>query len=282
MNLYLDEPGRLKQGLMQKAGYFIFLFVLVVNVLYHALTEVGVNWEAMLSFSTDALIYLCSVYVTFCAMADTAKSDAKASLEYKEAHRLCKEKIEAAKPHRAFLSAFITKYLTDDLTERKRACLEVAGVSYEDYQKSYRLAGRRTMKAQGLTKGERKAVCRAKRMRQERISREGLLTGDEVHLRRSPLLSPAYTTLRRYTAALLPSTLFAVFSAQIVFAVTANDDPKAVLIETLLRIGLLSFTAYRGYTVGEKSVMQDRVGYLLAKADFLGRFIATRESITPK
>ena len=274
MNLYLDEPGRFKQSLMSKAGYFVFLFVVVLNILYHCLTEVGINWQAMLSFSTDAMIYLCSVYVTFCAMADTAKRDAKATDTYKEAATLCKTAAEQAKPYRCSLSTYVNFYLREDLVERQKACLEIAGITYSAYTEKWRRFSRFQLKKAGLSREERRSVLRANRIRPQKITREALLTYDDAPPRHSPLLSPTRTTAKRYTASLFPSTIFALFSSQIVFAVVARQDPKAVLVEALLRIGLLSWTALRGYAVGEKSVLLDTLHYLFAKADFLSRFLA--------
>ena len=273
MNLYLDEPHRLKQSLMQKAGYVVFLFVVVLNILYHCLTEVGVNWQAMLSFSTDAVIYLFSVYITFCAMADTAKRDAKVTEKYSEASSRCKEITDRAKPFRKDLFLFVSRYLRQDLVERRTACLEIAGISFDEYKERWQHASLLAQRKAGLSKEQRRAIRHANRMRPQKITREGLLTYDELPPRQNPLLSPAYRTAGRYTASLLPSTVFALFSAQIVFAVVANQDPKTVLVEALLRIGLLSWTALRGYAVGEKSVTVDTVGYLYAKADFLTRFM---------
>ena len=68
------------------------------------------------------------------------------------------------------------------------------------------------------------------------------------------------------------SALFALFSAQIVFAAEGQSDLRIVLVASLLRIGLLAFTALRGYMVGERTILCDTVGYLDAKSDFLDSF----------
>ena len=112
----------------------------------------------------------------------------------------------------------------------------------------------------------------AARLRPLRCGGEILLPTDAPRHRREILLSPGRQLARRYTAALLPTTVFSLFSAQIVFAVQSNCDPRTVFVQCLLRIGLLSWTALRGYAVGERTVLCDSVTYLEEKADFLEAF----------
>ncbi|MBP5209602.1 MAG: hypothetical protein J6125_01955, partial [Clostridia bacterium] len=87
------------------------------------------------------------------------------------------------------------------------------------------------------------------------------------------LVSPERMRLARYTAALGPTTLFAVLSVQVVFAVRAESDPRAVLVACLLRVGLLGWTALRGYMTGERSILTDSVRYYTVKAELLRDFV---------
>ena len=281
MHLDFESSDRIKESLFAKAGYIVFCFVVALNIAYRCLTDVGVNWAAMLSLSTDGLIYLFSVYVTFCAMADTARRDAKKQTRYQEAYTNCKAVTEQAKPYRSRLADYVCTFLKEDVYERQKAFLWVAGVEMEDYLLRLRHLSQRQLKKAGFGKAERKAICHANRVKPQKISIGSLLSYEDSAPRQNPLLHPRRLLARRYGASLLPTTVMALFSAQIVFAVVANEDPRVVFVESLLRIGLLSWTALRGYLVGEKTVLSDSVDYLIAKTDFLSAFLAKTKQSTP-
>ena len=207
-------------------------------------------------------------------MADTARRDAKKQTRYQEAYTECKAKTEQAKPYRSHLADYVCTYLKEDVRERQNAFLWVAGVDIEEYLLRLRHLSQKQLKKEGLGKAERRAIFHANRVKPQKISTGSLLSYEDSAPRQNPLLHPRRLLARRYGASLLPTTVMALFSAQIVFAVVANEDPRVVLVESLLRIGLLSWTALRGYLVGEKTVLADSVDYLRAKADFLGGFLA--------
>lgn len=272
MDFSLGQTEKLRRSLLSRAGYFVFAFVIFLNVACNALTEVNISWQSFLRLSTDCLLYLGSVYITFCAMADTARRDARGKAAYTEAKDRCRRRAEEAKPYRRLLPGYLAAYTAEELRERQKSCLETAGLCYDDFRLHYAHMTARERKAAGLTRTQRRAVHAAARLRPLRCGGDILLPTDAPHHRREILLSPGRQLARRYTAALLPTTVFSLFSAQIVFAVQSNCDPRTVFVQCLLRIGLLSWTALRGYAVGERTVLCDSVAYLEEKADFLEAF----------
>jgi len=273
MDFSLGQTEKLRRSLLSRAGYLVFAFVVILNVAFNALTEVTVSWQSILRLSTDCLLYLGSVYVTFCAMADTARRDTRGKAAYTEAVERCRRRAEEAKPFRRLMPGYLASYTAGELRERQRTCLETAGLSYDDYRDRLSHMTMRRLKALGLTRAQRRAVLRAARLRPLRCGGDVLLPTDAPHHRREILLSPGRQLARRYTAALLPTTVFSLFSAQIIFAVQSQCDLRTVFVQCLLRIGLLSWTALRGYAVGERTVLCDSVTYLEEKADLLEAFV---------
>lgn len=273
MDFSLGPTEKLRRSLLSRAGYLVFAFVVILNVAFNALTEVNISWQSFLRLSTDCLLYLGSVYVTFCAMADTARRDARNKSAYTEARERCRRRAEEAKPHRRFLSGYLAARISEERIERQRSCLEAAGLCYDDFSRRYARMTWRELKASGLTRPQRRAVRAAARSRPMRYGGDILLPTEAPRHRREILLSPGRQLARRYTAALLPTTIFSLFSAQIIFAVQSNCDPKTVFVQCLLRVGLLSWTALRGYAVGERTILCDSVAYLEEKADLLEAFL---------
>lgn len=273
MNFDLGNSENLRKSLLSRAGYLVFGFVVLLNIAYNCLTEVGLNWQTLLSLSTDCLLYLGSVYVTFCAMADTARRDARTKDAYTRAQERSRRVTEAAKPFRRLLCGYIAAYTAQDLQQRQKMHLEVAGLSYDDYRTRLCRLSRRELCDCCLPRAEQKAIQTANRQRPLRLGADLLLSTGETRHRKSILTSPARLLAGRYTAALLPTTVFGLFSAQVIFAVQTNCDLRAVFVQSLLRIGLLSWTALRGYAVGERTILCDSVTFLEEKADFLEEFI---------
>ncbi|MBO5788883.1 MAG: hypothetical protein J6R42_02940 [Clostridia bacterium] len=278
MTLYPLGKETAKQSLLSKAGYIVFAFVVLLNIAYRCLTEVGLNWHAVLALSCDGLLYLLSVYVTFYAMADTARRDAKQRKQYEDALSQSQKAVEKAKPYRAHLLTYIAEYVKNDVLSRKKAHLDVAGIPYDDYQNRYARMSKRALKKAGLTPWERKSIYRANKVKPQQITRESLLCYVESQPHQNPLLSPKRLMSRRYSKALLPTTIFALFSAQIVFEAQMGGDIKRIFVESLLRVGLLSWTALRGYATGEKTIELDSIAYLVAKTDFLEEFVLWQEN----
>ena len=130
------------------------------------------------------------------------------------------------------------------------------------------------LKAMGLQGWQVHLIRKAARLKPIKLDRASLFEmGGKVRGARL-FVNPRTAQVRRYGASLLPTTLFALFSAQIVFVVSANEDIRTVFVELLLRVALLSWTAVRGYAVGEKTVLADTTAYLLAKAEFLESFVS--------
>lgn len=272
MTFLLDEKKDYRRSLLSRAGYVVFVFVAILNVAYFCLTDVTLNWSAMLNFTCDALLYVSSVYVTFCAMAETARQNATETTLYKDSLAKCKTAISQAKPYRLQLSAYLTLYIAQNLEERRRDLLESVGLSLEEYEEKWKRMTRPEQKAAGLTHMQRCHIAQAKHLRALPLRRDTLLTCAEQSPQKQLMISPLRMRARRYGKALVPTALFALFSAQIVFAAEGQSDLRIVLVASLLRIGLLAFTALRGYMVGERTILCDTVGYLDAKSDFLDSF----------
>ena len=98
MDFSLGQTEKLRRSLLSRAGYFVFAFVIFLNVACNALTEVNISWQSFLRLSTDCLLYLGSVYITFCAMADTARRDAALSRLYPTPKKLTSRSGPALSP----------------------------------------------------------------------------------------------------------------------------------------------------------------------------------------
>lgn len=264
-------------GFLSYAGYVIFALVLALNVAFRTFAEVGLSLRSVLSVTADCVLYVASVYVIFCTMADTARRDARGREAYTRALCECEEAIRRAKPYRTALGAYVTAYVKSEYTERVKETVECRGVDYQRYRTELSHRSRRSLREQGISRYERRAVRQADRLRPLRHDRASLFEPLGRTDRRHLLISPRGLRMRRYGAALAPTTVFAMFSAQVVFAVEAQTDLWAVAVEACLRIALLTWTAVRGYATGEKTILWDTVSYLRAKTDLLSEFVRQTE-----
>ena len=275
-DLFADKR-QTEGGFLSYAGYVIFALVLALNVAFRTFSEVGLSLRSVLSVTADCVLYVTSVYVIFCTMADTARRDAKGREAYLRALGECEEAICRAKPYRTALGAYVTAFVREEHLERVRETVECHGLDFCRYLGELAHRPRRELKEKGLSPYERRAVRRADRLRPLRVDRASLFEPLGRGSRRSLLASPTRTRLRRYGAALAPTTVFAMFSAQVVFAIEAQTDLWAVAVEAGVRIALLTWTAIRGYATGEKTILSDTVSYLRGKTDLLAAFVSQAE-----
>ena len=264
---------KLRADLLSKSGYLIFAIVLLFNIAFRAFAHAGFSWQTVWRFTADCALYVSSVYVAFCALADTARRDAMTKDTYLAAYTKCRLACEAAKEKRHLLSSYCIAYALADQEERKREYLGLCGIAEADYNAHYAQKSKKELKALGLFSWQARLLKKADRVKPIKIDRAALFEMGERKKAGRLFVSPRTSRVRRYSASLLPTTLFALFSAQIVFVVSASEDLRTLVLELLLRIALLSFTAVRGYAVGEKTILSDTVSYFEAKAEFLEQFV---------
>ena len=264
---------KLRADLLAKSGYVIFAIVLLFNIAFRAFAHAGISWQTVWRFTADCVLYVSSVYVAFCALADTARRDAMAKDAYLASLEKCRLACEAAKENRHLLSAYCISYALKDKEERKREYLGLCGIAEADYDAYYAKKSKKELKALGLFSWQVRLLKKAEKVKPMKIDRASLFEMGERKKAGRLFVNPRTSRVRRYSASLLPTTLFALFSAQIVFVVSANEDIRTLFLELLLRTALLSFTAVRGYAVGEKTILSDTVSYLEAKAEFLEQFV---------
>ena len=267
------ESQKLRADLLARSGYIVFALVVVFNIAFRTFTHAGISWQTVWNLTADCVLYVASVYVTFCALADTARRDAMTKERYKVAQSRCQAASEAAKPKRHLLCSYCVEYIKAEQKERLLECLGLCGITEAQYTEFYAQKSPSRLKAMGLMRWQIRLLKKANKIKPIKIDRAALFEVGERKKGNRLFVNPAAARVRRYSASLLPSTLFALFSAQIVFAVSAYEDVRTLFVELLLRCALLTWTAVRGYAVGEKTILQDSCAYLLAKADFLESFV---------
>ncbi|MBO5790196.1 MAG: hypothetical protein J6R40_03475, partial [Clostridia bacterium] len=233
----LDKLGakKLRQDLLARSGYVIFAFVVLFNVAFRAFTHAGLSWQTVWHFTADCVLYVVSVYVTFCALADTARRDAICKDAYLSAYQRCRLACEAAKPKRHLLCSYCLSFALADKEERKKEYLGLCGISYAEYEEHYAQKSKKALKEMGLAPWQIRLLRKVRHLKPLKIDRASLFEMGERKKGGRLFVNPRASRARRYRASLLPTTLFALFSAQIVFAVSAHEDMRTLFVELLLR-----------------------------------------------
>ncbi|MFA5562258.1 MAG: hypothetical protein WDA00_06440 [Eubacteriales bacterium] len=261
--------GVRRQGAVRGVAYLIFAAVVLLNVAYSYLADISFDLASLLRFSTDCFVYLLSVYIVFLCVAEAGRQDGYTKGAFTEAAAAYAEIRRQVIPHMPKLDAFCAAYVRADLAARQKECLLACGLEVEALDACRKL---RRLPAT-LTPRQKRALRRAKNIRPSRLTRERLLYEGGGAVRADPLEPPGRKMVRRSLRALLPTTLCSVFAVQVVFAAKLDPDPRAILLQCLLRVIVLAWSALRGYAAGHQSVTEDTAQFLCRRTELLDQFL---------
>lgn len=271
------EKKKLSQFVLGNARTLLIVFILfsVVVVMTTDISEITVTsvWDLGLEF----FVLLFSSYAMYVCCADGGTSAGRATDSYKEAaNRFTELKNRLLENGRySRVNDFCTYYIAEDLKKTRMQHLIVASVAYEEYLEKYVKLSRSELKKQTeLTELQQKAINRANRVRQIRLTPDMITTmqGKSAFTRFVLYITPKTHMKFAFGAKFVKMSLVAFGMSLIAFKIILEPS-WTVFAEVCIKLVTVVANGFDGRVTGYNNIAIDTVNYTNAQSDLMHQAI---------
>ena len=271
----IDGKNKAIKGFVNNKGMFVGIILVFIVIL--AFTT-NINFTAtteIIRLSLVVFIFMFCSYSMYVNCADSGTRAGKNTSLYtktKAEYDAIKKRIVAGN-NQIYLGDFCRWYIENELQHARKDVLESVGIDYQEYQKRWVGADKKTIKSNNeLSKREKDAIISANEIKPVKLTQEMLLKRERGNKRRAPLgVSPKAKRRTKYSIKLITTVSTSIFTCMLALDVISNPS-WATFAELCIKLLFVVLSGFTGYKMGYENITIDTVDYILDQTDLLVQF----------
>lgn len=263
-------------------GGLLVSVLLVFAIVLIATTDIReVTLQDVANLGIEFFILLFATWGVYVCCSDSGTRSGELTDIYVNTVRAFEElsdKITKSNMH-TMMSAYCRHVIAEELQDARMRFLAPAGLSYVVYEQKYVHLDRKTIRAiPELTKGQKKAIRKANRIKPIRLTPERIMYQGRRAQRRNPLgIHPTSEKYIGFGAKLVQMSVISLCASVIAFDVIANPS-WSMVVGVVMKLASVVYNGFGGYRSGFKNISVDNVEYMKTQMRFMQQGIQYAEA----